>query len=333
MKKKIMSLMLAFVLALSMCTVAFAAEEEPTDQASFTFTKNFDIVGQGVTSDETFSFTAPVCTDVTDAAAGVTAASENAREDGLPTVSDVSFETALIPQKETVTVTLPEYTSVGIYTYSFEEKKGNTAGVTYDETTYTFTVSVFNGEDDTFVRVPSMIKNDKGDKADSITNVYTANSLSVEKIVKGKLGDKSKEFTVKVKFTAPEGTKVKQSIWAGTSEKTEIIKAGDWENGTAEATISLKNEQTVIFYNIPAGVTYEVTENDYEGEGYTTTYDENKSGTMGAEAISTVITNTKDGGEIETGINLDSVPYILMMVVVCAGVFVLFSKKRMARED
>ncbi len=333
MKKKIMSLMLAFVLALSMCTVAFAAEEEPyTDQASFTFTKNFNIVGQGVTSDETFHFTALVCTKVTDAAADVTAESENARENGLPTVSDVSFKTALIPQKGTVTVTLPEYTSVGIYTYSFKEEKGDTAGVTYDETTYTFTVSVFNGEDNTFVRVPSMIKNDEGDKADSITNVYTANSLSVKKIVKGKLGDKSKEFTVKVKFTAPEGTKVKQSIWAGTSEKTEIIKADGWTDGTAEATISLKNEQTVTFYNIPAGVTYEVTEADYEEEGYTTTY-ENQSGTMGAEEISTVITNTKDGGEIETGINLDSVPYILMMVVVCAGVFVLFSKKRMARED
>ncbi len=332
MKKKIMSLMLAFVLALSMCTVAFAAEEEPTDQASFIFTKNFDIVGQGVTSDETFHFTAPVCTDVTDAAADVTAASENARENGLPTVSDVSFKTALIPQKGTVTVTLPEYTSVGVYTYSFKEEKGDTAGVTYDETTYTFTVSVFNGEGNTFVRVPSMIKNDKGEKVDSITNVYTANSLSVKKIVKGKLGDKSREFTVKVKFTAPQGTVVKQSIWAGTSEKTEIIKADDWTDGTAEATISLKNEQTVTFYNIPAGVTYEVTEDDYTGEGYTTTY-ENQSGTMGAEEISTVITNTKDGGEIETGINLDSVPYILMMVVVCAGVFVLFSKKRMARED
>ena len=124
-EEKLMSLMLAFVLALSMCTVAFAAEEEPyEDQAAFTFTKNYNIVGQGVTYDETFHFTVPVCTNVTDAAVGVTAASENARENGLPTVSDVSFRSGLIAQKGTVTVTLPEYTSVGVYTYAFKEEKG-----------------------------------------------------------------------------------------------------------------------------------------------------------------------------------------------------------------
>lgn len=332
MKKKIMSLMLAFVLALSMCTVAFAAEEESyEDKASFTFTKNYNIAGQGITYDETFHFTAPVCTNVTDAAVGVTAESENARENGLPTVSDVFFEYNLISKQGTVTVTLPEYTSVGIYTYSFKEEKGNTAGVTYDETMYTFTVSVFNGEGNTFIRVPSMIKNEKGEKVDSVTNVYTANSLSVKKVVDGKLGDKSREFTVTVKFTAPEGTVVKQSIWCATKEKTKTIEAGDWKDGIAEATISLKNEQTVTFYNVPAGVTYEVTEADYKEEGYTATYDENQNGTMGAESISTVITNTKDGGEIETGINLDSMPYILMMVVVCAGVVVLFARKRVER--
>ena len=210
------------------------------------------------------------------------------------------------------------------------KRRVNTAGVTYDETEYTFTVTVINGEDNTFIRVPSRIRNGEGQKVDSVTNVYTANSLSVEKIVQGKLGDKSREFTVTVKFTAPEGTEVKQSIWCGTSEETEIIEASDWEDGIAEATISLKNEETVTFYNVPAGVTYEVTENDYEEEGYTTTY-ENQSGTMGADPISTVITNTKDGGEIETGINLDSMPYILMMVVVCAGVVVLFARKRVER--
>ena len=44
------------------------------------------------------------------------------------------------------------------------------------------------------------------------------------------------------------------------------------------------------------------------------------------------ITNNK-GGVVDTGINMDSMPYILMLAVVFMGLFVFFSKKRKMREN
>lgn len=335
--KKILSLALALVLVLSMSTVAFAAEGEETtyaDMSTVTLTKEYKLTNAGTTSPaETFAFSALTCTNVTDAADSVTADSAP-----VPTIASVSYtagEAGGENAKKNITITLPTYTSVGIYTYTFTETDGGTAGVTYRSDAITLVVTVIeqNGK----VRVAAVHTEGEGNsKSGEFNNEYSAGSLSVKKTVTGIMGDQEKEFTVKVTFTAPEGDSVREAITYVDGKKTKTIDAGKGWTGSKEVEITLKHDETVTFTNIPYGVTYNVVENDYTTEdegGYdAASYnfdDNNKKIDTASENVT--ITNNKDG-KIDTGINMDSMPYILLLAVACMGLFVFISKKRMMRE-
>ena len=335
--KKILSLALALVLVLSMSTVAFAAEGEETthkDMSTVTLIKEYKLTNDDTTSPaETFSFSALHCTDVKDAGVGVTA--DNAP---VPTIVSVSYkagEAGGENARKNITITLPTYTSVGIYTYTFTETDGGTAGVTYRSDEITLVVTVI--EQDGKVRVAAVHTESEGEaKSGEFNNEYSAGSLSVKKTVTGIMGDQEKEFTVKVTFTAPEGDTVREAITYVDGTETKTIAAGEGWNGSKEVEITLKHDETVTFTNIPYGVTYTVVENDYTAEadgGYdAASYnfdDNNKKIDSASENVT--ITNNKDG-EIDTGINMDSMPYILLLAVACMGLFVFISKKRMMRE-
>ena len=142
--KKILSLALALVLVLSMSTIAFATDGEETtydDMSTVTLTKEYMLTNDGTTSPaETFAFSALTCTNVTDAANGVT--TDNAP---VPTIASVSYtagEAGGDSAKKDITITLPTYNSVGIYTYTFSETDGGTAGVTYRSEPITLVVTV-----------------------------------------------------------------------------------------------------------------------------------------------------------------------------------------------
>lgn len=119
-------------------------------------------------------------------------------------------------------------------------------------------------------------------------------------------------------------------------EATNTIKASDWGNNIATAEINLKHDQTITFTNLPFGVTYDVTEADYtKAKGgydapvymYTNT---NK--TVNKTFQNVTITNNK-GGDIDTGVNLTTLPYILVFagVIVIAGA--AFITRRRKYED
>ena len=252
--KKILSLALALVLVLSMSTVAFAAEDEKTtytDMSTVTLTKEYKLTNAGTTSPaEEFKFTKLTCTGVTDAADGVTAANAP-----VPTIASVSYtagEAGGKNAKQGITITLPTYTSVGIYTYTFTETDGGTAGVTYRSTPIKLVVTVI--EQGGKVRVATVHTEGEGKvKSGEFNNEYSAGSLSVKKNVTGIMGDQQKEFTVKVTFTAPKGDTVREAITYVDGTESKTIAAG-WDT-SAEATITLKHNETVTFANIPYGVT------------------------------------------------------------------------------
>jgi len=336
--KKFLSMMLALVLVLSMSTVAFAAEESSgtyTDMSTVTLTKEYKLTNSGTTSPaETFSFSTLTCTGVENAGVGVT--KDNAP---VPTIGSATFEAGAAGDAtkgtQTITITLPTYTAVGVYTYTFTETDGGTAGVTYRSNVITLKVTVIeqNGK----VRVAAVHTEENGQaKSGSFDNTYSAGSLSVKKNVTGIMGDKEKEFTVKVTFTAPSGDTVREAITYVDGTETKTIDAGDGWTGSKEVEITLKHDETVTFTNIPYGVTYKVEENNYTTEaegGYdAASYDSNKEGSISSASVSTTITNNK-GGTVDTGIVLDSMPYVLMLAVVFMGLFVFFSKKRMMREN
>ena len=336
--KKFLSMMLALVLVLSMSTIAFATDGEETtydDMSTVTLTKEYMLTNDGTTSPaETFAFSALTCTNVTDAANGVT--TDNAP---VPTIASVSYtagEAGGDSAKKDITITLPTYNSVGIYTYTFSETDGGTAGVTYRSEPITLVVTVI--EQGGKVRVAAVhTEGACAAKSGEFNNKYSAGSLSVKKTVTGIMGDQQKEFTVKVTFTAPAGDTVRGDITYVDGTETKTIAAGEGWTGSKVVDITLKHNETVTFTNIPYGVTYTVVENDYtdkENGGYDApSYqfdDNNKKIDSASENVT--ITNNK-GGVVDTGINMDSMPYILMLAVVFMGLFVFFSKKRKMREN
>ncbi len=334
--KKLISLALAMVLVLSMSTVAFAAEggENTTyeDMRTITLTKEYKLTNTGTTSPaETFNFSQLTCIDVKDAGVGI-----NTSNAPVPTIANVSYsagEAGGENARKNITITLPDYSSVGIYTYTFKETDGGTAGVTYRSEDIKLVVTVIeqNGK----VRVAAVHTEGSGAKSDEFNNVYSAGSLSVKKMVTGIMGDRQKEFTVKVTFIAPTGDTVREAITYGDGTETKTIATSAWIDGKAVVDITLKHDETVTFKNIPYGVTYTVEESNYTGDngGYDDpiyNYDDD-SKKIDSASENVTITNNKDG-EVDTGINMDSMPYILLLAVACMGLFVFISKKRMMRE-
>lgn len=330
--KKITSIILTLVLALSMSTVVFAANEGTNeDMSTITITKNYEVTNTGTTSPaETFSFTIEN-TSVTDAAADVTV--QNMPTPTIGTVAYATGDAGSANRSKEITVTLPIYTSVGIYTYTIKETAGTTAGVTYYGSNIKLVVTVQQGENGK-LRVAAVHTESEGEqKNDNFPNTYSAGSLSVTKNVTGNMGDQTKEFNVTVTFTAPAGKNVNEAITYTDGTETKTIPA-NWSNGTASAVITLKHDETVTFTNIPYGVTYTVEEADYTGDGYDaanyTFGDENK--TIDSASDTVTITNNK-GVTVDTGIFVDSLPYILMLAIVAVGLVVFFLRKRTTRED
>lgn len=321
--KKLISLLLALVMVLSLSTVAFAAESVGVQ----TLNKNYKLANEGTTAPaETFNFTIEA-RGVTDAAEGVTVANMP-----VPTLGSAAFTdgtTATVAGTDVeIAVTNPNYTSVGVYTYKIKEVAGNTAGVTYSDDEIVMKVTVINGDTAGTFAVQSVSYTGKaGTKAESFKNVYSAGSLAVKKEVTGILGDKTKEFAVNVTFTAPTGKTVNAPITYVEDGETKTI-AANWTDGVATAVINLHDQETVTFTNIPYGVTYTVNEDEYTD--YETTGEVTTATAVDSAEQKVTITNTKNG-TVDTGVVLDTLPYVMILAVaaVC-GMALLLKKRHMA---
>lgn len=136
MKQNKVEKLLAGVLSISLAMgvsvmPAFAAQAQDSpyeDMSRVYLTKNYELANTGTISpEETFTFTIDPDT-VTDASDGIKAA------DYMPTVGDVTYlqgDAGSANKTKQIEIQLPEYDSVGVYTYIIHEVAGGSAGVTY----------------------------------------------------------------------------------------------------------------------------------------------------------------------------------------------------------
>lgn len=366
--RKLISLLLALVMIMSFATVAFAEEKLESNLVDnkVTMTKNYTVVGStAVRPTETFTFSDVTAVSVIKAAEGVT--KDNMP---MISVAPVTIQSGNATTTGTVEITVPgvssnpnvvkaptegrftEYPSVGVYTYIFYEIDGGTEGVTYGggtaEKPMTVVVTVVMG-DNGLLRIgavhcenPAVPSYEGSGKTSQFTNTYSAGTLTVSKTVSGAYGDQSKYFTVKVKFEAGEGDTVKSEItYAGgkyTDQKIEADKG--WNE--IEIELEVKHGDTITFENIPYGVTYTVTETATEEYVEKVTHNTAKQAdgntatctidsADGCVTAATVAFENNREGDIDTGIELDSIPFVVMMVV-CAAAAVLFVIKRRSVE-
>lgn len=343
--KKIISLLLAMIMVFSLAA-AVSAEVANKDAA---YKKNYTATNaDSVNPAETFTitYTNGVAIDPSTGEALVNLATNEAVTAPVIPVSTVSYTegeltatTAGNAVEKEITVALANITwpYVGVYTYDVTETEGNTAGVEYDTEVRKLKVTVAydEGTDTYYTAFVSLTLTDAdedgitdGEKTDVFENVYNAGKLTVKKNVTGNLGDQQKVFNVYVTFTVPDDVTVGAPITYVDGTETKSIPAADLADKTETVTITLIHDESVVFENIPYGVTYAVEEENYTDEGYDEAeYDNNKTNVMGEVSYETVITNNKETA-VDTGIALDSAPYFVILAVAMFGMVALVSKKR-----
>lgn len=351
--KKLLSVLLSAVLILGLGVTAFAAEgrtipEVPVEgvdantPCTFDFEKKYvDQNGTDIATDKmpleqlTFDVTG---NDVANA----------------PQLTVVDTPALANPRSVKVTVTPAETVTLGKYFYTITEKAGTTAGVTYNQEPIKVQVMIFKDDSGKFIQTVSFTSGDPGSKVTRINNVFESNKkddeygpLTIDKVVKGSLGDVTQDFAIDVTLTSEK--EVRSPITVAGSP----VEANQWTADPATGTWSytahlLLNDGTekISILDVPKDVTFVVHESDvhttivdghdYSNEpakGYTVAYTVGKIRTDNgriekATNNNVVVTNTK-GGAIDTGIVLDSAPYLIILAAALGGSALVTKKHHM----
>lgn len=256
-------------------------------------------------------------------------------------IGSVSFDEGSVKtegiQKE-VTITVPDasqYPSTGYYFYKFKEVQGDTAGVTYNNEEYFVRVAVhYNSEDKLEIANVKLFNGEdaSGLKVTGLQNSYSAGRLMVQKVVTGNMSNRNDEFNVTVTFTAPQGKKIKLPIEAKSEENSvgDVQWEGDEQHKTA--TFKVKAGTKTVFTNIPEGVTYRVEEqkaSGYDDPVYKTNSKENEnSGTITGGIADEVIIRNNKSTQIDTGVFMTNLPYLLVLAAAVVGFILFFLNKR-----
>lgn len=328
--KKILALILALTLVLSMGAVAFA-DEEPwdgtytaTDKTTFNEIVKTYTSENNVIVNETLSFTSTAQTTNPDG--------------GLANLTVADLEVSSL-NPGTLAVTIPSLSVAGVYEWTIKETAGNTAGVTYSTAEVHVIVLVEYDNDNYALKIASTtsyIKKENGEKAKTFENTFKSGSFTVAKNVEGNMANENDEFEIAVTLTSskPIGTNVEL---AGTTvTPSQWTKNDDNSTWTYTSTLNYSEKDGAkTFSNIPVGVTVTVSENQAVEKMGGYTYDSTKVGEDDFTSLTVadntdadiVVTNTK-AQEIDTGISTDSLPYIMLLGVVALIGVVMFIKRR-----
>lgn len=157
-------------------------------------------------------------------------------------------------------------------------------------------------------------------------------NLTVTKTVTGKLGDTNKAFT----FTITKADGASANIIDANVEISEADRAKVEWKGNGQFT--LKDGASITFKNLPSGE-YKVIEDSYTH--YETSYVvDSKTPENGQEARVTIGTDAKTLAFTnhctlfpDTGVLLDTLPYIVILAVVAGGVALLMLRKHRKEDE
>ncbi len=347
--KKILLIILALTILLGTTGIALAEEEyqpqhhhgggghcdDPEDMKTIDIKKVFKLENKGTTRPgETFRFKIEKY-DYSH--------SQYESLDAVPNFDPEEFEITFDKNLdrnfdiwESSSLTLPNFEHIGYYTYKITEIPGDTAGVDYDGREMYLTITVINGKKDGELirQVTSLYYYKKTNKIkdENFKNNFSAGNLEISKTVKGNMGEKDRYSKVTVNLTAPDGKVVRSPITISGGSYGENPTKVTFAEGETTATVDLyiKHNDTIYINNIPYGVTYSVTEEDVTSEGYDPakiTYSDNWKKKIDSKTNDTVkITNEREK-DVATGVNLESLPYIIILIVATGGL-VLFALRR-----
>lgn len=199
----------------------------------------------------------------------------------------------------------------------------------------------------------------------TFTNIYDAGTLNVTKKITGNMADMDKKFKFTVVFKAVD-KKIKSRIGlrfnGNDATEVETLTEADGvytvtetsEPSTFTYEFYLGHDDTFTFTNVPATVSYTINEDkeNYTEAEVVVDEDMNKvTEETGDTAVTTVsgtievaqigkedetitpdidsVTYTNQlGTAVDTGISLDSMPYLMVLALAALGLFGFVSKKR-----
>lgn len=266
----------------------------------------------------------------------------------------------------------------GIFVYKIAEVDAGTPGVVYNTDTgalymivtvthrttgndhqivdgqYDYAVALRRASAD--ATVAQALTGNKVSAGDAFHNTYGAdnavnavNGVELKKTVHGNFGDLGKEFTFNVAFTKGANKNYGPITVDNTAgydiykaaengEKGEKVEGTELEYGQTYI-VTLKHNTKITFNNLPAGVTYTMTEKGKDAvsntlDGLYVVTGEQPNGTVsaGAEVDKVNIVNTNEGSP-DMGVVLDNAPYIALLAIVAIGGVALMLNKRRRDEE
>lgn len=343
--KKFLAILMAAMMLLSMATVAMAGGGTgSSDMSAITVTKVYELEGKGTSPAETFTLAEVNPVERT--------APEGVSENQIPGLGDITGaeyaegEAGSANKTKQIRIALPaasEFPKVGVYTYMLKECSNNNAGVEYYTKKIKLVISIVNNGDGTnriaAVHTEDGFEGTGNAKKDTFTNTYKAGELKISKFVEGNMGDKTEYFKFTIKLSGLNEKNFPNNgfkVTGGTNENNPSYVTPN----TSAVYFYLKHGETITIENIPYGVTYEVTEELASNSGYTTVAkigeaevetDTDPNGTIGAATTNVTYTNTKNEG-VDTGVSLDTLPYVLVLALAGAGLVLMIARKRRVQD-
>lgn len=266
---------------------------------------------------------------------------------------------------------------VGEYTFTITETMAKAyQSVTAERETLTMVVSKVNAKelkaDSTaefgyFVALKTA--NGKVLATEAFKNFYgdkgSIHDLTLSKTVHGALGNLSKDFTFKIKFTKADALQnnTDTGLYKGP-QVAELSNTATLKDGTTaisqnayleldkEYTVTLRHNDSLKLSNLPAGIKYEIYEGGSQVEAgavvvtvdnvkYTVTVTDTAFDTTETTKIKGTVNNTDVTAAFQNtnpdspdmGVVLDNAPYIAMLAIVAIGGVALMLNKRRRDEE
>lgn len=266
---------------------------------------------------------------------------------------------------------------VGEYTFTITETMAKAyQSVTAERGTVTMVISKVNAKEVDATATADFgyfvaLKDSDGNKilaTEAFKNKYgdgNIQNLKLRKTVHGALGNLSKDFTFKIKFTKADALQnnTDTGLYKGPQvaelSNTATIKDGTTDIAKSayleldkEYTVTLRHNDSLDLSNLPAGIKYEIYEDGSQVENsavvvtvdnvkYTvtvtdTTFDTKEptkiKGAVGSTDVTTAFQNTNPDSP-DMGVVLDNAPYIAMLAIVAIGGVALMLNKRRRDEE
>ena len=271
-------------------------------------------------------------------AVSLSPSSVNYSAEGLSSDDNADGVTKTITAQMSVSLVTSRFAAPGIYRYKITQTPPELDGLNVVYKELFLDVYVENGNSGLVAKGCTLsTAAGSGSKISGFENKYVTHKLTITKVVAGNQGDKNKdfEFTVTIKGADGETYKygtVKNGV---TTMNKTTTKSG------ATFTETLKHGESVIVYGLSSEDKFAVTEADYHGDGYKTSYkigdgtNSTEGSSIAEEAIgaydtTVIFTNTKDA-TVPTDVIRTVAPYVAIVAFAAVMGVVFFRPRRNRR--